>query len=81
MRISKNESINKVKREEKRKEMMELLTEEERRQVDRALAIPTPVRRAISDRIKTLTTEIMEKEKERDCLRDYLNGVICSEAG
>ncbi len=63
-------------------QMMEMpnLTPEEQRQVDRALAIPEPVRRAVADRFEILTEKIMEMEKERDCLCDYLNGVVHGEA-
>lgn len=56
------------------------LTPEEQSKVDRALAIPEPVRRAVADRIEDLTAKIMELEKERDCLCDYLEGEVHSEA-
>lgn len=52
------------------------LTEEEERRLDRAASIPVPVRRAIEDKIEVLRVNIMELEKERDCLCDYLEGVI-----
>lgn len=56
------------------------LTPEEQSKVDRALAIPEPVRRAVADRIEGLTAKIMELEKERDCLCDYLEGEVHCEA-
>lgn len=63
-------------------QLMEMpeLTPEEQSKVDRALAIPEPVRRAVADRINDLTVMIMELEKERDCLCDYLEGEVHSEA-
>lgn len=63
-------------------QLMELpeLTPGEQRKVDRALAIPEPVRRAVADRIENLTEKIMELEKERDCLCDYLEGEVQCEA-
>lgn len=57
------------------------LTPEEESQVDRALAIPMPVRQAVADRIEALTEKIMEIEKERDCLCDFLEGRVTSYAG
>lgn len=59
-------------------QLMEMseLTQEEQSKVDRALAIPEPVRRAVADRIEDLTAKIMELENERDCLCDYLEGVV-----
>lgn len=63
-------------------QLMEMpkLTPEEQSKVDRALAIPEPVRRAVADRIECLTAKIMELEKERDCLCDYLEGEVHCEA-
>lgn len=63
-------------------QLMEMpeLTPEEQSKVDRALAIPEPVRRAVADRIEGLTAKIMEMEKERDCLCDYLEGEVHCEA-
>lgn len=63
-------------------QLMEMpeLTPEEQSKVDRALAIPEPVRRAVADRIEGLTAKIMELEKERDCLCDYLEGEVHGEA-
>lgn len=57
------------------------LTPEEQSKVDRALAIPEPVRRAVADRIESLTAKIIELENERDCLCDYLEGEVHCEAG
>lgn len=59
-------------------QLMEMseLTQEEQSNVDRALEIPEPVRRAVADRIESLTAKIMELENERDCLCDYLEGVV-----
>lgn len=58
-------------------EMLEMpeLTPEEEKQVDRALAIPEPVRTACMARVSVLTDKIIELEKERDCIQDYLEGV------
>lgn len=56
------------------------LTSEEQSRVARALAIPEPVLRVITDRIESLTAKIMEMEKERDCLCDYLEGEVPGEA-
>ena len=75
----------KVAKEEVKKpvaQLMEMpeLTPEEQSKVDRALAIPEPVRRAVADRIEGLTAKIMELEKERDCLCDYLEGEVHCEA-
>lgn len=63
-------------------QLMEMpkLTPEEQSKVDRALAIPEPVRRAVADRIESLTAKIMKLEKERDCLCDYLEGEVHCEA-
>ena len=52
------------------------LSPEEEKQVDRALAIPEPVRNACVDRINVLNEKIAELEKERDCIEDYLVGVV-----
>lgn len=52
------------------------LTPEEEKQVDRALAIPEPVRIACVQRVSVLTDKIIELEKERDCIQDYLMGVV-----
>ena len=59
-------------------DMLEIpeLTPEEEVEVDRALAIPEPVRRACEERVTVLTEKIKELEKERDCIQDYLMGVI-----
>lgn len=58
-------------------EMLEMpeLTPEEEKQVDRALAIPEPVRTACMARVSVLTDKIIELEKERNCIQDYLEGV------
>lgn len=58
-------------------EMLEIpeLTPEEENQVDRALAIPEPVRTACVVRVSVLTDKIIELEKERNCIQDYLEGV------
>lgn len=50
------------------------LTPDDESQVDRTLAIPAPVQKAISIRIKVLTEEIIKLENERDFLCDYLEG-------
>lgn len=52
------------------------LTAEEQKALDRAMAIPMPVRHALESRVEVLTAEIMELEKERNCLRDYLKGMV-----
>lgn len=52
------------------------LTPEEEKQVDRALAIPEPVRIACVERVSVLTDKIIELERERDCIQDYLMGVV-----
>lgn len=57
------------------------LTPEEQIRLDRALAIPMPVRQAISDRIEALTEKVIEIEKERDCLCDFLEGRVTEYAG
>lgn len=58
-------------------EMLEMpeLTPEEEKQVDGALAIPEPVRTACMARVSVLTDKIIELEKERNCIQDYLEGV------
>lgn len=72
-----------IETEKKAAQLMEIpeLTEKEQSQVARALAIPIPVIHAVSDRIEILTEKITELENERECLHDYLEGVVCSEAG
>lgn len=59
-------------------DMLEIpeLTPKEEAEVDRALAIPEPVRKACEERVAVLTEKIKEIEKERDCIQDYLMGVI-----
>lgn len=57
------------------------LTPEQQSQVERALAIPMPVRQAVADRIEVLTKKVMEIEKERDCLCDFLEGRVAAYAG
>lgn len=59
-------------------QLMEMpeLTVEEQAQVDRACAIPEPVRRVVSRRIEELTAQVMELERERDTLCDYLEGAV-----
>lgn len=57
------------------------LTPEEQSQVERALAIPMPVRQAVADRIEVLTNKVIEIEKERDCLCDFLEGRVAAYAG
>lgn len=52
------------------------LSPEEEKQVDRALAIPEPVRIICIERVSILTDKIIELEKERDCLQDFLMGVV-----
>lgn len=57
------------------------LTPEEQKQLERALAIPMPVRQAVADRIEVLTEKVIEIEKERDCLCDFLEGRVAAYAG
>lgn len=52
------------------------LTERESKRLERALAIPMPVRQACADRMEVLTAKIMELEKERDEICDFLNGEV-----
>lgn len=52
------------------------LTECESKRLERALAIPMPVRQACADRMEVLTAKIMELEKERDEICDFLNGEV-----
>lgn len=52
------------------------LTECESKRLERALAIPMPVRQACADRLVILDTKIMELEKERDAIIDFLNGEV-----
>lgn len=52
------------------------LAPEEEKQVDRALAIPEAVRIACVERLELLKKKIAELESERDCIEDYLVGVV-----
>lgn len=54
------------------------LTECEAKRLERALAVPLPVRQACADRVKLLTAKIMELEKERDEICDFLNGEVAN---
>lgn len=57
-------------------QLMEIpeLTEEEQARADRADAIPWPVRMVVAKRIDELTAQVMELERERDILCEYLAG-------
>lgn len=54
------------------------LTESESKRLERALSIPMPVRQACADRLALLTDKIMELEKERDEISDFLNGEVAN---
>ncbi len=55
------------------------LSEEQREQMDRVLAIPFPVIQACRDRVDFLTSKIAEMEKERDVLCDFMDGKVRNE--
>lgn len=57
------------------------LTEDEQKQLDRALEIPMPVRKVITERIESLTEKVKEIERERDCLCDFLEGRVTQYEG
>lgn len=57
-------------------EEMPSLTTEENARLDRAMAIPTPVRNALILRADYLTSKIQELMEERSSLYDYLEGKL-----
>lgn len=50
------------------------MTEEERKRLVRIRAIPEPVRMLVQTEIGRIAKEVMEMEKRKDMLIDYLNG-------
>lgn len=50
--------------------------EEDLNRLNKILSIPKVVRKVCDDRIAEITNMIIELEKERDTLLDFLNGVI-----
>lgn len=52
-----------------------VLTEDDRRQLERAERIPPSARTVCEARISKITAEIVKLEEERDELADFLNGI------
>lgn len=50
------------------------MTDEERERLQRIRAIPNIVKTIVKSEIVRITEEIMEWERQRDILTDYLNG-------
>ena len=69
MQMTENEIVGKFKRAGNK-------NKDEEQQVNKALSIPMPVRKACEERVAMLTEKVIEIEKEREIIQDYLNGVI-----
>lgn len=71
----------KVEKEDMKKEVKEEVPHMESiKTVAQRMEIPEPVLRVIAARVEVLTKKIMKMDKERDCLCDYLKGVVYREA-
>ena len=53
----------------------DMLTYDEKKQLERAERIPPSARTACESRLTRITAEIVKLEEERDELADFLNGI------